>query len=144
MSLTLVVYLQLMLMQHMPETGSERKCIHARKVKPEWYASHINNNKINKYITKWISGGLPPSLSKCSAGLLHSRLSRSLRVLLPCISPHWGYYLHTSLPSPPQMLPSQHVTLSHPATPLCPQAKARLLVGFIQRLNWVPVNHEAL
>lgn len=58
----------------------------------------------------------------CNAGLLHSRLTKPHKAPLPCISPHWGYYLHTSLPSPPQTLPPNHVTLSHPPILLNPQA----------------------
>lgn len=33
---------------------------------------------------------------------------------LPCISPLWGCYLHTSLPSPTQPLPPHHVARSRP------------------------------
>lgn len=79
------------------------------------------------------------SVSVCDAGLLHTTLTKPHKAPLPCISPHWGYYLHTSLPSPPQPLPPHHVTLSHPPFPLFPQAA--LLVGPLQRLNWALLNH---
>lgn len=49
-----------------------------------------------------------------NAGLLHTTLTQPHKAPLPYISPRWGYYLHTSLPSPPQPLPPHHVTLSHP------------------------------
>lgn len=50
------------------------------------------------------------SVSVCDAGLLHTTLTKPHKAPLPCISPHWGYYLHTSLPSPPRPLPPHHVT----------------------------------
>lgn len=82
------------------------------------------------------------SVSVCNAGLLHTTLTKPHKAPLPCISPHWGYYLHTSLPSPSQPLPPHHVTLSHPPILLYPQAA--LLVGPLERLNWAPVNHGKL
>lgn len=62
------------------------------------------------------------SLSMCNAGLLHTRLTKPHKAPLPCISPHRGYYLHTSLPSPPRKLPPHHVTLCYPPILLYPQA----------------------